>query len=295
MKSLKAIYPPLTTPFKNDEISYQDLKSNINRYNQFNLSGYVVGGSNGEAVFLTADEKLKLISTVREHASAEKQLIAGTGLESIKDTTELTNLAAEEGADFALVITPHFFKNEMTNKAFVNYYTAVADAVKIPLIIYNVTKFTGVNISFEAIAQLSEHQNIAGIKDSTTNVDQLRQTIKNVRKDFVVLAGTGSVLLPALIEGAKGGVLALANVAPAECISIFGLFNDEKLTEAENLQSILIPVNQAITSTYGAAGLKAAIDMVGFYGGNPRNPLEPLNEIKKNELKNILTKASLIK
>jgi 4-hydroxy-2-oxoglutarate aldolase len=295
MKSLKAIYPPLTTPFKNDEISYQDLKSNIKSYNQFNLSGYVVGGSNGEAVFLTADEKLKLISTVREHASAEKQIIAGTGLESIKGTIELTNLAADEGADFALVITPHFFKNEMTHKAFVDYYTKVADAVKIPLIIYNVSKFTGVNIHFKTIAKLSKHQNIVGIKDSTTSVDQLRQTIKNVGKDFVVLAGTGSVLLPALIEGVKGGVLALANVAPAECISIFDLFNDKKLTEAENLQSTLIPVNQAITSTYGAAGLKAAMDMVGYYGGKPRLPLETLNEFKKMELKKILTKATLIK
>jgi 4-hydroxy-2-oxoglutarate aldolase len=295
MKSLKAIYPPLTTPFKNDEVSYQDLKSNINRYNQFNLSGYVLGGSNGEVVFLTADEKLKLISTAREHASAEKQIIAGTGLESIKGTIELTNLAADEGADFALVITPHFFKNDLTHKAFVYYYTAVAEAVRIPLIIYNVTKFTGVNISFATIAQLSEHQNIAGIKDSTTSVDQLRQTIKNVRKDFAVLAGTGSVLLPALIEGAKGGVLALANIAPAECISIFDLFNDEKPTEAENLQSTLIPVNQAITSTYGVAGLKAAMEMVGYYGGNPRLPLETLDENKKKELKKILTKASLIK
>ena len=295
MKSLKAIYPPLTTPFKNDEVSYQDLKSNINRYNQFNLSGYVVGGSNGEAVFLTVDEKLRLISTAREHASAEKQIIAGTGLESINGTIELTNLVANEGADFALIITPHFFKNEMTHQAFVDYYNKVADAIRLPLIIYNVTKFTGVNISFEAIAQLSEHPNIVGIKDSTANPDEFKQTIKNVSKDFTVLAGTGSVLLPALKEGAKGGVLALANIAPVECINIFNLFINEKLSEAENLQSTLIPVNQAITSTYGVAGLKAAMDMVGYYGGNPRLPLEALDENKKNKLKQILTNASLIK
>jgi 4-hydroxy-2-oxoglutarate aldolase len=183
----------------------------------------------------------------------------------------------------------------MTHQAFVNYYTEVADAIKIPLIIYNVTKFTGVNINYNTIAELSEHQNIAGIKDSTTSVEQLRQTINNVQKDFVVLAGTGSVLLPALMEGAKGGVLALANVAPAECVRIFDLFNDKKLNEAENIQSTLIPVNQAITSSYGAAGLKAAMDMVGYYGGNPRLPLETLDEYKKKELKNILMKASLIK
>jgi len=294
MKSLKAIYPAITTPFKNDKVSYQNLILNINRYNKFNLSGYVVGGSNGEAVFLSNDEKLKLFRKVREHALTDKQLIAGTGSESIKGTIELTNLAAIEGADFALIITPHFFKNEMTHQVFIDYYTKVADAVKIPIIIYNVTKFTGVNISIETIALLSEHPNIIGIKNSTTNLEEIRQTIKNVPKDFAVLAGTGSVLLPALIEGAKGGVLALANVAPAECISIFKLYNDGNLLEAENLQSTLIPVNQAITSTYGVAGLKAAMDMVGYYGGNPRLPLEALDENKNNILKQILTNASLI-
>jgi 4-hydroxy-2-oxoglutarate aldolase len=294
MKLLKAIYPAITTPFKNDKISYQNLSSNINRYNKFNLGGYVVGGSNGEAVFLSNDEKLRLFSKVREHASTNKQLIAGTGLESITKTIELTNFAAIEGADFALIITPHFFKNEMTHQAFFDYYTKIADAVKIPIIIYNVTKFTGVNISIETIAQLSEHPNIVGIKNSTTNIDELKQTIKKVPKDFAVLAGTGSVLLPALIEGAKGGVLALANIAPEECISIFKLYNNGKLSEAEKLQSTLIPVNQAITSTYGVAGLKAAMDMLGYHGGNPRLPLEPLDENKNNILKQILINASLI-
>jgi len=294
MKSLKAIYQPITTPFQNDEIAHEYLKSNIKKYNKFNLSGYVVGGSNGEVVFLTNNEKLKLIRTVREHASTEKQIIAGTGLESIKGTIELTNLVANEGADFALIITPHFFKNEMTHLAFVDYFTKVADAVKIPLIIYNVTKFTGLNISSETISQLSEHPNIVGIKNSTTDPDELKNTIKSVPKDFAVLAGTGSVILPALLEGAKGGVLALANVAPAECNIIFNLFNNGKLSEAENLQSTLIPVNQAITSTYGVAGLKAAMDMVGYYGGIPRSPLEALDEDKKKKLKQILTNASLI-
>jgi 4-hydroxy-2-oxoglutarate aldolase len=295
MKSLEAIYLPLTTPFKNDDVSYQDLKSNINRYNKFNLSGYVVGGSNGETVFLTTEEKLKLIRKFREHTPSEKHVIAGTGLESIKATIELTNLATKEGADFALVITPHFFKNEMTHQALLNYYTAVADGIKIPLIIYNVTKFTGVNISFDTIAELAVHTNIVGIKNSTTNVDELKQTIKNVPEDFAVLAGTGSVLLPALKEGAKGGVLALANVAPLECMQIFDLWQNGNINEAEELQSKLVPVNTAITSKFGVAGLKAAMDMVGFYGGNPRIPLEPLNEIQKTELKKILTKASLIK
>lgn len=294
MKLLKGIYPPIATPFKNDKISLGDLKANLSKYNKFNLSGYVVGGSNGETVFLTSYEKISLIRKVREHIPDEKQVIAGTGLESIKGTIELTNLAADNGADFALIITPHFFKNEMTHQAFINYYTSVADRIKIPLVIYNVTKFTGVNINADTIAELAEHQNIIGVKNSTTNVEELKQTIKAVPKDFTILAGTGSVLLPALAEGAKGGVLALANVAPKECIQIYNYFKENKFKEAQKIQEKLIPVNKVITATFGVAGLKAAMDMVGYYGGHPRMPLETLSKEAIKELKKILNNAALL-
>ncbi len=160
---LKGIYPPLTTPFVRDVVAYNKLTENLQKYNQKDLSGYVVLGSNGESVFLTKREKLKLISTVREH-SDKKTLIAGTGLESIKETIDLTNEAAKNGADYALIITPSFYKTAMNHKALLNYYTAVADSISIPLIIYSVTKFTNVNIEIETIAKLAEHPNIIGIK-----------------------------------------------------------------------------------------------------------------------------------
>ncbi len=294
MKLLKGIYPPLTTPFRNDKLSYNDLKSNLIEYNKFDLAGYVVGGSNGEAVFLTKDEKIKLFSSVREHAASDKQVIAGTGSESIKETIELTNLAASVGADFALIITPHFFKNEMTHNAFVNYYRAIADNIKIPLIVYNVTKFTGVYIHPETIAELSNHSNIVGLKNSSTKVEDLKKTIELVNSDFAVLAGTGSVLFPALAAGAKGGILALANIAPQECINIFKYFNGNKPKEAEKIQRKLIELNQAITARYGVAGLKFALDCLGLYGGNPRIPLNPLSEEAKRDLISILKNASLL-
>jgi len=162
---LKGIYTPLTTPFVRDVVAYNKLAENLKKYNQKDLSGYVVLGSNGESVFLTREEKLKLISTVREH-STDKTLIAGTGLESIKETIDY-------GADYALIITPSFYKSAMNHKALLNYYTAVADSVSIPLIIYNVTKFTNVNIEIETIAKLAEHPNIKGIKNSTENIAEL--------------------------------------------------------------------------------------------------------------------------
>ena len=291
---LKGIYPPLTTPFVRDVVAYNKLTENLQKYNQKGLSGYVVLGSNGESVFLSKAEKLKLIATVREHSS-DKTLIAGTGLESIKETIDLTNGAAKNGADYALIITPSFYKAGMDNKAFQNYYTAVADSISIPLIIYNVTKFTSVNIGIESVAKLAEHPNIIGIKNSTENIAELNATIYNTPNDFNVLVGTGSVLLYGLISGAVGGILALANIAPAECVKIFNLFNEGKLNEAEKIQSRLHAVNKAITATYGIAGLKASMGLLGYYGGQPRKPLHPLTSSKMKKLKPILLKAKLLK
>jgi 4-hydroxy-2-oxoglutarate aldolase len=290
---LKGIYPPLTTPFVRDVVAYNKLIENLKRYNQKDLSGYVVLGSNGESVFLTKEEKLKLISTVREH-SENKTLIAGTGLESIKETIDLSNEAAKNGADYALIITPSFYKAAMNHKALLNYYTAVADSISIPLIIYSVSKFTNVKIEIETIAKLAEHPNIIGIKNSSENIAEINATIYNTPNDFNVLVGTGSVLLYGLISGAVGGILALANIAPDECIKIFNLFSEGKLNEAEEIQSRMYAVNKAITATYGVAGLKASMGLLGYYGGQPRKPLQPLTSSNMKKLKPILVKAKLL-
>ena len=292
---IKGIYPPLATPFDDDgEISFKGLKSNIERYNNINLSGYVLFGSNGESVYLTREEKLSLITEAREHISENKLLIAGTGSESIKETIYLSNEAAKLGADFALIITPFFFQKAMNHEALINYFTVVADNSNIPIIIYNVTKFTNVNIESDTVAQLAEHKNISGLKNSTENVEQILETIKKVPKDFSVLAGTGSVLLPALKEGCSGGVLALANIAAQQCVNIFDLFTSGKIEETELLQEKIIPVNKAITSEFGVPGLKKALDILGYYGGKPRIPLQPLNENDTEKLKIVLINAELL-
>ena len=294
MHKLKGIIPPITSPFIDDEITFDKLKSNIKKLNEMNLAGYVVLGSNGESIFLTREEKIRIIAYVREHASQNKVVIAGTGTDSIKETTSLTNDAVRNGADYALIITPSFFKSDMEHSTFINYYLAVADSVKIPVIIYNVPKFTNVNINPDTVAELSEHNNIVGIKNSSENTELTAKFISGTPDDFHTFVGTGSVLLQGLKDGADGGILALANIAPTECISIRELFDLRKLEEAEALQKRMIPVNKAITATFGVAGLKAAMDMIGLYGGNPRLPLNPLDEKAKQELKSILIEASLI-
>jgi 4-hydroxy-2-oxoglutarate aldolase len=294
MKSLTGIFPPIPTPFLNDELALDKLEFNISKWNTTGLNGYVIMGSNGEAVFLTRDEKLKLTSTVKEAAASDKLIIAGTGTDSIRETIALTNEVAACGADYALVLTPSFYKSEMKHDSFISYFTKIADGVKIPVIIYNVPKFTGVDIQAETIAQLAEHRNIAGVKNSTENLRQTVEFVAAVPDTFAVLVGTASVLYNGLTSGAVGGIIALANIAPEECVHIKKLIAAGMLPDALTLQKRVILVNKAVTTQYGVAGLKAAMDMMGYFGGEPRAPLMPLNTNEKENLKKILINADLL-
>ena len=289
---IKGIYPPLTTPFIDDEVSFDKLIENLIKYETKLLSGYVLFGSNGESVFLTREEKLQLVRTTREQTN--RTIIVGTGLDSIKETISLTNDAAEAGANYALVISPSFFKSEMKHHTFLNYYNRIADSVMIPIIIYNVPKFTNVNIEIETIIELSSHPNIIALKDSTENPTRISEIFPNVNASFKLIAGTASILYTGLSCGAVGGILALANIAPDQCIQIYTLMREKNFDKALEIQNRMIPVNRAVTSKFGVAGLKAAMDMLGYFGGNPRLPLEPLSETHQIELKMILKKASLI-
>ena len=291
---IKGIMPPIATPFINNEVAYNKLEENLARWNKTELSGYVVFGSNGESAFLTKDEKLKLIETVKLNIPAGKHLIAGTGLDSIKETISLTNEAAESGADTALILTPSFYKSQMKHDAFIKYFTEVADNSKIPLLIYNVPKFTGVNIEAETVALLAEHPNIIGIKNSEENVARLSEIINLTPKDFITLVGTASVLYPGLCMGAKGGVLALANIASDQCIQIYNYVPEGKHSEAKFLQMKILEANKAVTAKYGVAGLKAALDLTGYFGGEPRSPLSKLTQIQIEDLTKILKKSGIL-
>ncbi|MFZ1082172.1 MAG: dihydrodipicolinate synthase family protein [Candidatus Kryptoniota bacterium] len=291
---IKGIMPPITTPFEDGEVAYEKLAQNIARWNRTLLSGYVVMGSNGEGVFLTRKEKLKIVEVTKKNIGSKKLLIAGTGSDSIKETISLSNDAADHGADYALVLTPSFYKEQMKNAAYVRYFIEVADKIKIPLIIYNVPKFTGLSIEVDAVAKLAEHRNIVGLKNSSENMAHTAEIIGNVPRDFSVLVGTASVLYPGLAAGATGGILALANIAPEECVELQNLFEAGKHAEASRLQKKLIPVNKAVTSKYGVPGLKAAMDMLGYFGGEPRSPLVSLGATEIEDMKSIIKTAGLL-
>jgi 4-hydroxy-2-oxoglutarate aldolase len=288
------IFPPIPTPFDEGDVAYDKLAFNIEKWSQTGLKGLVVMGSNGEYVYLSAEEKRTLVEKTVELTPDHMLVIAGTGCESTKETIELTRDCADRGVHAALVVTPHYYAGKMNEAAMLAYFTAVADQSPIPILLYNVPKFTHVNMTYRLVSQLSNHPNIVGIKDSTGNVIQLGEFANNVAADFNLLVGTAGALFGALALGCVGGVLALANVAPQQCVEIFRLAKEGNFAEAKELQLKMIPVNQAITAVYGVPGLKAAMDMLGYFGGDPRPPLLSSSEKEKSEIRDILIKAELL-
>ena len=293
--SLRGIMPPIPTPFDAaGEVDYGALVKNLERWNQYDLIGYVVLGSNGEGVLLDETEKARVWGTARRAIPADKLLIAGTGAESTRQAITTTQRAADEGADAALVVTPHYYAPKMTADSLLRHYTQVADASPIPVLIYNVPKFTNVNIEAAAVARAAQHPNIVGMKDTSGNITQLADTVRLAGPGFQVLAGAAGFLLAGLAVGAAGGILALANIAPQAGIEILRLFEAGALAEAAELQRRMIPMNNAVTGRFGIAGLKAAMDMLGYYGGPVRSPLMDITESERQVLREILREGGIL-
>ena len=293
--SLEGVFPPIPTPFDTEgNVGYQALAENLERWNQYDLAGYVVLGSNGEAVYLTEDEKLAVWETARRAIPSDKVMIAGAGCESTHQTIALIRQAAEAGADAALVLTPHYYSGKMTPDSLISYYHAVAEDSPIPVMLYNVPKFTNVDMNAATIARAARHPNIVGTKDSGGNIAKLADIVRLTGPDFQMLAGSAGFFLAGLAVGAVGGVMALANVAPQECVDIYRLFKAGQWDEAADLQRRMVPVNAAVTARFGIAGLKAALDMLAYYGGRVRSPLLDLTESERETLRDILTEGGLL-
>ena len=286
MLKLHGIYPPIATPFDHEGSIYRaKVRYNIERWNRVGLAGYVVCGSTGESVYLAFDEKIQLFELVAEAAAPDKLLIAGTGVESVRETVALTNRAAEIGYKAAMVRTPHYYKNLLNNaEAQCLYFASVADQSKIPLMIYNWPQATGLDIVPEAVARLSEHPNIIAIKESSGNMEKVLQMIREVKPGFQVLVGSAPTLWPSLQVGAVGAVLAYANAAPYSVVAIWEAHRTREDKAGLDWQNRIGRAAWLVTARYGIPGLKYAMDLNGYYGGPCRLPLAPASPQAKKEI-----------
>ena len=276
MKRFTGIYTPIVTPFlPDDTLDERGLRSNVRKWVATSLDGLVVLGSNGEAAQLDDSECDRIVDLVRAEMPTDRPLIAGTGRESTRATIEATRRAAASGVDAALVRTPSFFKSQMTTDVFVRHYTDVAEASPVPVLLYNVSMFTGVNLLPDAVERLAVHPNIVGIKESGSDIGQIAELVSRTPDDFTVLAGSATTLVHALCAGCDGAILALAALLPDPCRELMTLVRNGRLDEARTLQRRLLPIAKSVGGSYGVPGLKAAIHLLGFAGGPPRPPLRP--------------------
>lgn len=295
MRDIRGVIPPVITPFtESGEVDYAALVSNLARWNRTALAGYLILGSNSEFVYLSEEEKVRILEVTREHIPRDKVLIAGTGCEATQATITLTRRAADIGADAVMVVTPSYYKPHMRPHVLIEHYRRVADASPVPVFLYNVPIFTGIVLDPDVVGRLAEHGNIVGMKDSAGNMAVFAQYLQVSPREFILFVGSGPVFLPALSLGARGGILAFANCAPEACLNLYSLFREGKLDEAREQQLKLLPAMQAVTTRFGIGGLKAAMDMLGFRGGWPRPPLLAPTGDERRAIRRALEESALL-
>jgi 4-hydroxy-2-oxoglutarate aldolase len=295
LKNLQGILLPFPTPFGADEsVDHRALRSNIERWNETGVIGYVALGSTGERVHLNEREYLSVIETARLAVLEKFAFIVGAGQQSTRGSIDEVRSAAAAGADAVLVITPHFYRGAMTQAVLFDYYRAVADASKVPVLLYSMPELTGVAIAPELVARLSEHENIIGLKDSSGDVINLAETLRQVPSEFKVLTGSGPLLYAGLSAGAEGAILAVGCVAARLTVAIYRAVAAGEQEAAREMQRRLSPLALAVTRRYGVGGLKAAMEMLGYTVGAVRAPLRVADDDARALIARLIREAGLL-
>lgn len=289
---LGGIFPPVASPFnRRGEIDEKAFRANLQRYARTGLNGVLVAGSTGEAAYLTEAERLRLVEIARELIRPPKLLMAGTGLESTAATLRLSREAVARGADAVLLVPPNYYKPAMRPGVLENHFRTIADGLKRPVLLYSIPQYTGFQMDVAMIGRLSRHPNIVGMKESSGNLDFVRAILRRVKPGFRFLVGSG-LLFPAVLEaGACGAVLGQATFEPAICLSLHEAFRRQDGEATEMLRARLVMLLNEITTRYGIPGVKAAMDLSGYVGGDPRPPLLPLKAADRRRIASVLKQA----
>ncbi|XP_037027357.1 4-hydroxy-2-oxoglutarate aldolase, mitochondrial-like [Bradysia coprophila] len=288
--NLSGIIVAIATPFQNNpqqSVNYDKLTENVAQWEKIPFAGYCIGGSYGEWPFLTNDEKIQILKTVKSLAHPSKFVMAGTTSESTKQSLDLSLAVAEAGADAILLQAPHYFRSRMTQNSIVEHFTTIADVIPIPVVIYNNPGTTGIDIGVDTIDILSNHPNIIGVKDG--NAFKLGAIVEKTKnKEFQVLASSAGDLLPALLMGCCGGMSGLAGILGGPICEMFTLAQANEWRKAAEIEKRLVLPDFLLLKEYGPPALKAAMDMLGYYGGSCRKPLLPLDPEVISNIRQVL-------
>lgn len=275
----KGVFAPVVSTFhpKTETLDAGAFAANIASHLSSGLDGVVVCGSTGEAALLTEEERLELLETARRVTPLGKLVIMGCGAESTRLTEHRCREAQTVGADAVLVVAPHYYSNAMSEQALRAHYMRVADASPLPVMLYNIPKYMHFKLSPELVAELAKHQNIVGIKDSSGDLELLGGYLRAQSDTFTVITGNGGQLHPAMLAGARGGILAVSLFGAAHSASIYKAHVSGDHATANELQDRMKPLAATIVGELGVPGVKAALDAVGLHGGTARGPLMNLD------------------
>jgi len=293
-QNLSDVFLPLPTPFLKDEsIDWDGLRRNMGFYAKSKAKGFLVLGSNGENKALGEDEKLKILEIILQCKAPHQKVITACFVETTRQALHFIRKVESMEIDYFNMLPPFYFRSRMTDEVLAGYFTECANGSSKPVLLYNAPKFSGVTLSTELVAKLSGHKNIAGIKDSASS--GIEKFIEVVPDDFVVMAGSINFLFPAVLSGAVGGVISMANYFPDLTHQLYLLGKEKNMEEGEKLHLRLSNLNKKISGAYGVAGVKAAMDLVGLVGGVPRKPLLGLKRDEKEKLRKDLEEAGLLR
>ena len=292
MIALRGVLAPVVTPFRDDgEVDLTAFANNVSAHLAAGVSGIVITGSTGEAALLDDSERTALVDRARHAVPNGTTLLVGTGSESTRATIARTSAAAERGADGVLVVAPHYYGQAVTASDLRDHYLRVADASRIPVVLYSIPKYMHFAISPAVVAELARHQNIVGIKDSAGDRAVFAQFMESQGEDFAVLTGNGSFFAEALRMGSRGGILAASLFAPELTIGVWYAHEAGNDNAMDQAQSAMTPLAAQIVGAMGVAGVKAAMDYVGLAGGRPRPPLQPLDATRHTTLQVLMREA----
>ncbi len=280
------VYVPTVTPFDDrGEIMFDALEKLMERWLEGGVSGLVANASTGEAPYLSRDEKRRIIEFMVEKVDGRAQVYAGTGSMGTRETITLTRDAREAGAEAALVTTPFFFKP--TGDEIAEHFISLMDAVDLPVILYNVPKFTGYSVDPKTVARIAEESSgLVAMKDSSGNPGTMAEVIRLCGDRISALSGSADMILPTLMLGGKGAIVAVANVIPAQCVGIVEAYRGNDLAAAGEGQRTASYVNKVLVrENPQIAAIKTALNQMGYGAGAPRRPLKPVDEATANKIK----------
>lgn len=271
----------VTTPLKNGAVDYDSFEQHLIFLKENNLQAFVINGTTGEGSTLSADEKLEALKVAVEVADGDIPVIAGTGTNNTAESIELSLTAQEVGVDALLVITPYY--NKTTQAGAIKHFTMIADAVDLPIILYDVPGRTGMTLEAETVGKLSEHKNIVALKDATGDMAHLTRMLNLVADDFAFYGGNDDTALPFYATGGHGLISVVANVIPSEHQKLYELSKSNP-NEAVKLNNLLFPFTDAMSADLNPLPIKAVVSHLGFGDYEVRMPLVELPADRVAEL-----------